>query len=422
MFDVLIPLGIVIPLLLLFALLAYLNFNGALLATLAVLPAYLLRIELFGLPTNLLELLIFVLVIFGFAKYGLKLFRQGGWVRMLAWPLLLIVLGLLTGLIVSGESRVALGIIKGWFVVPFLLAFLVHFLVQTGKLKVKNLVVALGVSSLGLSLIALFQVIGGVFVGTDSRASSLFTSPNYLSMFLVPVLFLILGWLTFAWRKRKIDFWFLLVVFVLGLSALYSSFSYGGYLALGVGLLIFLFILGVRFWILLGGIILGGGLLGFLQRTSQKFQALFDLSQYSSYSIRLEVWKTSYLMLKENWSTGVGLGAFKDCYTDFVGRAVEAPRELIVLHAHNLYLYFWLNLGLVGLVGFLWLVGRTGYELYRLVKETPHPLIAGLASSFSAILVHGLVDTTYWKYDLSILFWLLVALIFALNKEETRWV
>jgi len=422
MFDVLIPIYPVLFLLVLFASLAYLDLGGASLVVFAALPSYLLRTSIFGLPTNLLELFILVLVTVAVLKYRRALFEKNSFLKKLFAPLLLIAVGLGVGLGVSQGSLVAWGIIKGWFVLPFLLAFTMYFLVRRGRVRVRNLLMALAVSSMGLSLIAWGQVVSGVFVGVDGRASSIFASPNYLAMFLVPVLFLTLGWLLVFWNGGRLGGWFMLTSFILGVGALYFSFSYGGYLAFGAGLFIFLLVLGVRFWFLAGGTMLGVGLIGLLQGASQKFQSLFNLSRYSSYSVRLEVWKAAWLMIKENWFAGIGLGNFKNLYTAFVKKAIETPHELLVLHAHNLYLYFWLNLGLAGLVGFLWLVGRVGYEFYGLVRNSPRALAASFMAAFSAILVHGLVDTTYWKYDLAILFWLLIALIFALNYKESRWV
>jgi hypothetical protein len=37
----------------------------------------------------------------------------------------------------------------------------------------------------------------------------------------------------------------------------------------------------------------------------------------------------------------------------------------------------------------------------------------------SYILVHGLVDTTYWKNDLAVMFWIIIGMM-AIIKKESR--
>jgi putative inorganic carbon (HCO3(-)) transporter len=86
-----------------------------------------------------------------------------------------------------------------------------------------------------------------------------------------------------------------------------------------------------------------------------------------------------------------------------------------MLHAHNLYLQFLLNLGVAGLVGFIWLV----VKFFTFVKNCYISWSIPLTAAMVAILVHGLVDTPYWKNDLSYLFWVILALSVINSRTKT---
>ena len=62
----------------------------------------------------------------------------------------------------------------------------------------------------------------------------------------------------------------------------------------------------------------------------------------------------------------------------------------------------------------LWLRLKRGDRrpnpIIRFVKGIYVPVLWGVGAAFVMILVHGLVDSPYWKNDLSLEFWLLAAL------------
>jgi len=107
----------------------------------------------------------------------------------------------------------------------------------------------------------------------------------------------------------------------------------------------------------------------------------------------------------------------------------------IYLYPHNLVLNFWSELGLAGLLLFIWIIlkyfwlGISSLSLRGSASDrsnltTEKYLVIGLISAMVVIIVHGLVDVPYFKNDLAIMFWLLAAtmgsIIINLNIWTTK--
>lgn len=381
------------------------------------LPTYLLRLKVLGVPTTWLELAIYVVFIVWLYRGNLR----GQWWKplLLYWqPLLLIGIGLLIGTLVSADPLVSLGIIKGWFIDPLLLFILItnsqHQ--RYPEVEFNYVIFGLWFSGVVLAIAALYQVISGNFITVDQRASAWFGSANYLSLYLVPIMLLVLGW----WQDIKKGYarWIIYAGWLIMLVALYFTFSYAGWMALLLGILVFWWLTSPSLKLVLIGLI-GVAISVASQWQSPKFQHLWDLAGRSSSHVRLQVWQTALLMIKENWLTGIGLGLFEKRYLEFANRLFHPPLEPVVLHAHNIWLQFWLNTGLLGLGGFVWLLMMWFRQIWGGVKAKDFRLVA-VFSAMVALLAHGMVDVAYWKNDLSALFWIIVALGAILTQSYGR--
>ena len=141
----------------------------------------------------------------------------------------------------------------------------------------------------------------------------------------------------------------------------------------------------------------------FWQIPSQKFQGFLDFS-YPSWQSRLIIWQSAGTIIKDHSLIGIGPGMFQRYYLDYQAK-FPPYLEWAVPQPHNLFLAFWLQTGLLGLIGFIWLL----FNFFGSV--TPKSLLSVvLMAAMIYILIHGLVDTTYWKNDLAIIFWLIIAL------------
>jgi len=375
-----------------------------------ILPTYLLQFEIFSIPTTVLEVSVYILALIFAVRNCRKLWSFIKQALQPIWlPLVLLLIGLVIGIIVTPDTRLALGIFKGWFIDPVILYVLVVSLIDWRKIQ--HYIFALVLSILPIGAMALWQVFTNNFITVDGRASAWFVSGNYLSMYLVPIMLLSLILITGKYQVYK---WIASVVLIISLMALFFSYSYGGWVALIAGLIVLGILYSIKSWKLwIGGVVVL--IVAVLtQFENEKFVRMLDWGEKSSLSVRFQVWQTSLLMIKENWLTGIGLGQFRDQYLDFASRLFAPPLELAILHAHNLYFQFWINTGIVGLVGLVWLVVR----FFTWFKNNFNLQATILLSTMVAILAHGLLDTTYWKNDLSALFWIVIA--FAVLKSNHK--
>jgi O-antigen ligase len=132
---------------------------------------------------------------------------------------------------------------------------------------------------------------------------------------------------------------------------------------------------------------------------------------------RIALWLSSLEMLRDHPLFGVGLDNFGHLYRQFYLRESGAA-EPSLSHPHNWILHVWLQLGLLGLAGFAWLIARA-WHLARLVPLGGRGrwLVAGALGCLADTLVHGWIDNSYFLIDLAYIFWLALAVV---RYETTR--
>lgn len=374
-------------------------------AIVALLPSYLLRFNFLGIPTTFLEIIIYGVFVGMLWRFGGEMVRPLLSRRELLWMGLLLAVGAVGGVAVSPNPVESLGIIKGWMIDPVLAGLIIYRMWTISGFD--KWAAWLSLSGALLSVHAVWQVLNESFVTVDLRASSVFSSANYLSLYLGPVGIICLGWFLKAWKeKRKGEAVLAGIFFIAILLGLYLTRSYAAWLSVVAGgaLLIWM-LLRQKLWAL-GAAALG--LLTFvaLELGSPKLMKLFDFAGRSSSSIRLQIWETALLMIRENPLFGIGLGQFQRTYPSYAERLFSPPLEWIVLHAHNLWLYTWLQLGIFGLAALLWLVVRAIILLSQGARQSFWAKV--ILSSLVTLLLHGTVDLPVWKNDLSIIFIMLV--------------
>jgi len=391
--------------LLVFAAVSWRNLRVAVYLILACLPLYLIKFKFGPIPTTLLELMLYTSVAVWLAQVFLRRVNIN-WpvVRYYAEPLLFVAVGLFLGVVVSTDKNLSLGIVKGWFVDPLLL-FALMTSVLDRHLHIKKSIVALMLPAIILSAFAVYQVVTHNFITVDQRASSVFSSANYLSLFLVPVMILSLGLFSSVARKFR---WWVVVSWLLMATALYFTFSYAGWLGALVGIGVFALLLTRWWWAAAGGVV-ALALAVASQLQHPKFQQMLDLAGRSSSHVRLQVWQTAWLMIRENYLSGIGLGLFEKRYLGFAQRLFHPPLELKMLHSHNIILQFMVNTGIFGTVGFLWLLLNFLRRIWGEAVSGKNVLAAAIFASMAALLTHGMLDLAYWKNDLSALFWVILA-------------
>jgi len=360
----------------------------------SLLSWHFLRFEVWGLPTNLWE----VVVGLSFLVSLLVLKPRVLLLPVLFWFLLfLVALGLGGGFFLASDKIVAWGIIKGWFVVPLVAGWLVYRASLKGTGPV---IFGFSVTLLFLSILALIQYLSGDFITLDGRASAIFSSANQLAMVLVPSWLLVAGywWLLRGARLSPAEKIFLALGLLLGLGAIILTFSYGAFLALMAGLMGLVFLKWQSRKAGAVAVILGTLGVGLLY---QKI-SLLALASSSSVLARLQIWRASWQMIKENFLGGVGLGDFSTQYQETISRLFAKPLELLVPHAHNFFLQTILYLGPLGFVG---LVGFLIMAFGRAFRGA-----AWLLPSLLGLVIQGLFDTIYYHQALAAIFWIVIFL------------
>jgi O-antigen ligase len=439
----------------------------------AFFPLYLLRFEVLGIPVYFIEGLILISAIPVFYKilkgeedilqknFKCKIFylfkriffvdflkrKQRPFLDFLKSPFLPITLFviacLISASIVPSDSYMhALGILKSWVLIP-LIFFIILYHTLNNLEDINYAIYAYIASAVFLGIWALYQGLSGHFITIDNRASGPFESANYLAMYISPAfVYVSVRFIqTFIHFKVESGFskWgaiesraYLSWIVALLFAVLILTQSYGG--IIGVFLALFLYIIYERIqWQkylkktriflnkLIGFILLilflGGTLTAFMN--IEKFQNLVKFDERTSISTRFEIWTVGAQLIKENPILGIGLGQYEENY---VQRAEEIlgkkPFEEKRLHSHNVFMSFWLNSGLLGLIAFLWIVIFAYLQIKRVdLKEKKNILLACI-SMLTYILMHGLIDVTYWKNDLALIFWLIMACIFAIEKNN----
>ena len=153
----------------------------------------------------------------------------------------------------------------------------------------------------------------------------------------------------------------------------------------------------------------------------------------TSISYRDAIYKTVAPMLKDFWFTGLGLGAGVEqapfmkilqryslyylVQTSSDGYATTPP------HTHNLFLQIWIEVGLVGIMTFVWFITRTiKRTLLNIFQKTNNSLnhisIAGI-SAFAGILVMGMAEYVWFYPRVMLFFWVIAGVILsALNRLD----
>jgi O-antigen ligase len=370
--------------------------ENLILFSIVALPLYLVKLDFFGVPANVLDILQLATVswwiweIKSRSKYLWKVFLEG---RSLFMPAGLIFLGLIASILVNGNYLDGAGVLKSWFVLPFLFSLAAT---DVFRGRIAHLFKALYLSTAVTSFIALAYYVFGQ-VTYDGRLEAFFNSPNYLGMYLAPGI--IIG--TFFFKENKKIFGISLAAIII---AFYLTQSYAAWIAVAGALCLSAFFLSKERKKILCGALAIVLIFVFYQLGTKKWDNVVSLKERSSFSSRIMIWKAAEHIIKDNFVWGIGPENFQEKYLEYQ-KFYPPYLEWAVPHPHSVYLAFWVETGLVGLIGFLWLVISWFKKILQAENDGMKVVLFGIMAYF---LLHGLVDTTYFKNDLAAVFWLVI--------------
>ncbi len=440
-----------------FAALAWKKLDWAVLATVALLPAYVVRATLV-LPTTALEIMILIVFAVWFIRNRQFLLGQLKDSRRVQpypfrWPLAVWIFISFFAVIIAGSSIGALGLWRAYFLEPMLL-FIVAFNVFNTKDKLVSVIAAFGCSAAAVSLVAAYQYFTGDLIANpfwaaaeSRRATSVFPYPNAVGLYLGPIILFLSGLFMMLWLRGKSLFkrrWKLLLTFaaiVLSLTALFFARSDGALFAVAACLVIFALFSEKRIRLAAIALIIAGVIAIIATPSLNSYVGeRLALRDFSGQVRRLQ-WRETLKMLTDNrLITGAGLGRYQaavapfhqegffynaDNDPEFVKKVTEdkayrdahwQPLETY-LYPHNLILNFWSELGLAGVLAFAWLAisffyaGIRAYIRARRNNDSFAYVILGLMLALLVMIIHGTVDVPYFKNDLAAMFWIMFAMM-----------
>jgi O-antigen ligase len=273
-----------------------------------------------------------------------------------------------------------------------------------------------------IALVGLYQwLFGHNLITADGvwRVRGFYGSPNNLALYLgkvFPLTVVILAWDRKGWRR-----WAYGLAGLLMALTLFLTYSRGAWLlGVPISLLFLAAMRGRRTLALTGGGLALVVVVIFLIVGSGRIASLVDTTGGTTF-FRLQLWRSSWAMVKEHPLLGVGLDNFLYAYrTRYV--LPTAWEEFNLSHPHNIVLDFWLRLGILGLVVFLWLLVEffhQGGRTYRSLPETGEKLLVlGAMAGMVNLVAHGLVDNAFFLVDLSFAFMLMLTLVQAVADRS----
>ncbi len=383
-------------------------------------PLYLMRFSVFNIPTNILEVLIFITFTMWFIenKNRFQFNKIKITNSIYIFPIAILLSGLVISTIISGNNSHSWGIIKGWFILPMVFSWLVFQKIKTEQ-EISSILKTIFYSTSVIALISLIYYFTGNLT-YDYRLKAFYLSPNYLAMYLSPGLVFGIWYLVFGIKNKKYnsEFWLFAVNCLLLVLILFLTRSHGAWVAVIASLFIAYLISSKKKP--LTNYLISSFLFITLCFLFSTFLFSADNNNQSSFSSRLAIWKSSVKILQEHWLFGIGAGNFQEKYLEYQKYFPPYP-EWAVPQPHNIFLAFWLQTGIIGLVGFLWIITVWLKNIFIKIKNSsldkPATVLLAIMLYF---LIHGLVDTPYWKNDLAFIFWIILTLgiITCLNNQS----
>jgi len=418
------------------------NQRLSILGIVLLLPTYLIKLNVLGIPTTFLELILIGIFV-GFL-YRLIKYRPDIKFYNFIFPIIIFLIAAIISTKISNHSIQAIGILKAYIIEPIMF-FIIFINIFKSKKELELIIKTLGITVLYLSIYAIFQKITGIGIGTDDpswtkeitrRTTSVFPYPNALGLYLAPIVTIFLFRIVEKTKNREklktkkdIIFYlknnlFDLIVFITGLLAIIFARSSGALMGIIASVFLFIFIKSKsKLTTFLIGFI-GFVLLLTLPFTYPLVNRTILLGDFSG-KIRTQMWEETSKMLKENFILGGGLNNFKEALKPYHKQTFFE----LYLYPHNIILNIWSELGFLGILSFtsfiiiffiknykiytyklnsFWKENSSEKELQNMNYKKDMSLILSL--SMFTLLIHGLVDVPFFKNDLSVLFWIIIGL------------
>jgi len=352
--------------------------------------------------------LIYSTLLLGFLAIWIAI-KKINWnkIKPIRWPLMLFIVALAISLIFSGNIIISVKELYKYAAGILLLCISISL-----SEKEKNgVILCITLAGLLIGLLVIYQYFFGFqhlvnYVVKKSivdpftldyisrrRPFVPFVTPNTLAGYLAMIIPLSLIY------KNK--FWLIIPMAL----ALLLTRSLGALLSIFLGLTLYFYLKGKlkkRVIFFLGGFLIIIGLVLISRSSTQKIhtQPLF------SAVMRLNYWRDTLRIIKSHPWLGVGLGNFN---------------LMLSRYAHNSYLQIWAEMGILGIISFLWLVIAALKSSLKTFKNYLYKTkIASLITAQTVFLFHNLFDFTFFLPEVSLIWWVVLGVTFSQKKADNN--
>lgn len=306
------------------------------------------------------------------------------------------------------------GVFVEWILLPTATSFLLSIHLSRYNIAKKYIFNSLFFIFFGVVVIALFFLFNNNMT-YDGRLNAFFLSPNHLAMFLTPLFFITAYQLFLSqnilWRA------FLSCAITCGVIVLFFTYSFSSFLALAItSFFVTLLFCKKRAIIFIVFCIISLTSLFFFYQKILHSDHVFERNSFSS---RLMIWDTSVYYIQKSPLMGYALDEFQTLYlsaqphfTPYLEWAVPTP--------HNTLLTLWVSGGFFSVYAFYLFCSYVLYRTLSSYAKNKNPANIFYCGALFSILLGGVLDTTYWKNDLAIIFWVIVALAVSTLTFSTK--
>lgn len=411
----------------LFALIVWRSREYGLGILIAALPLYLVRFSFGTLPFTLLEGMIGIL----FVWWVVRDKRLGATVgmlwrryRLLSRALALFLIAATISIGVSGDVRAALGVWRAYFIEPAAV-FLVAVDVIRTKDQLVRMIWASMMSAAVVAAIAVYQRFTGWHIPApwleELRVTSVYPYPNAVGLYLAPIipLAVVRFFDSLAPRTRLVPAIFSLCAVALSLAAIFFAKTEAALVALAVVLPLMGMAWSMKTRVATVALCAVVAALIFLSpATGSSLQEKLFLNDWSG-RVRQKIWKETRAMLSDRLILGAGLAGYQKALEPYH----KATHLEIFLYPHTIALNFWSETGILGLFAFVLIVSAVFFLLFQAGQARNGDAARtrlyslGLCGALLTIGIHGLVDAPYFKNDLAVFFWLLIAYAVCIQRN-----
>lgn len=257
-------------------------------------------------------------------------------------------------------------------------------------------------------------------------------NPNLMAGYLIATIPATLGCTFYNFKKIQLN-----IAALIGLMATFVAIVFtgcrGSYMAMTMQLLVFIAISGHLIWhdfndkqylkkiwtgIILAGVLGIAALISLHEAIRTRVLSIFAQREDSSNSFRFNVYQSSFKMFKDNFLTGIGVGnwTFREVYGLYMRTGFDA------LGSYCVPLEIAVETGIFGLINFIaFIVTSITAAAKKILSTAPYNekiITSAIVIAITGMMVHGIVDTVWFRPQIQFIFWLIIAVLSVTCEEQ----